>query len=843
MEQSNLFSRWYNLKVGTKLGIGFFEMVLILIIASILSYFGVGTIVNNAGEVIKGNKLDAELAQREVDHLNWIIKVEALFSDKNVTNVEVETDDHKCGFGKFLYGEKRKNAEKLVPSLSPMFKDIEEPHKRLHLSAIEIDDVYSQVDIAIGSFLREKKVDHLNWMHKVKDVLVDKSLNIVDAEIDHTKCGLGTWMYSPETSMFMRDNPQYASIFSTMKEPHRKLHESAIKIQELLGTGRRNDANLYYIQNTNRFAENTLEKIDEMLTLHDSQIASMQKSTNIYAEKAVPALHETQRILAKIRSEAKTSIMTDEVMLKSAEITRRNVMLISVLAIFAAIISAYFITLTISGPLRNIADAIKEIAENRDLTVNMQLRSNKDEIGIMGAAINGLLDMLKNAFRLVDRSASDVDERAVDVSNRAAANRERASIEEERAKQMQETIGVMGKTAGEVANASKAQKKAANVSEERISELTKIIEEITEKTHSQRESAQTASERVEEMGATGAKVADTANKQIESVENVNMALQDIEEAVQQMIQVTEKSSSQGGEVLQAAEEGARSVNATVDGMRAISESSDQISEIISVITEIAEKTDLLALNAAIEAARAGEHGKGFAVVADEVGKLAQRSSEAAKEITKLIRDSATNVDEGTKLTDLSQQALKKIAGGGETNMEAIAEISNTVKLLSERSGHVRNLMEDMNTLSKKIGTMSGEQAPRREAAQKALSSLQDEANNIAAQVDSVNKDAQAVGNEMKTIVERTDEMEDMTSLQAERSKQLVEISSASAKAAAETVEGAGTVVGITADLQDLSKGLVREVSGYTYETIRRKSLTKNDMETADETKHQDTIPL
>ena len=133
-------------------------------------------------------------------------------------------------------------------------------------------------------------------------------------------------------------------------------------------------------------------------------------------------------------------------------------------------------------------------------------------------------------------------------------------------------------------------------------------------------------------------------------------------------------------------------------MQAIKDSSAQIGDIISVITDIAEQTNLLALNAAIEAARAGVHGKGFAVVADEVGKLAQRSSEAAKGITQLIKDSTSKVEEGTRLTDRSQDALRKIAKGGEINMLAIEEIGRSADLLAENSRQVNTLVEDLRVI-------------------------------------------------------------------------------------------------------------------------------------------------
>ena len=102
------------------------------------------------------------------------------------------------------------------------------------------------------------------------------------------------------------------------------------------------------------------------------------------------------------------------------------------------------------------------------------------------------------------------------------------------------------------------------------------------------------------------------------------------------------------------------VTAAVGAMSRIEESSRRIADIISVIDEIARQTNLLALNAAVEAARAGEAGRGFAVVASEVRSLAQRSSQAAKDIKELITGSSTQVQEGVDLVNRAGASLNEM---------------------------------------------------------------------------------------------------------------------------------------------------------------------------------------
>src|SRR5207249_2890955 len=147
-----------------------------------------------------------------------------------------------------------------------------------------------------------------------------------------------------------------------------------------------------------------------------------------------------------------------------------------------------------------------------------------------------------------------------------------------------------------------------------------------------------------------------------------------------------------------AERGGQVVTSAVASMQDITQSSERIAEIITVIDEIAFQTNLLALNAAVEAARAGEQGRGFAVVAAEVRNLAQRSAAAAKEIKALIHDSVQKVKTGSALVNQSGQTFHEIVASVKRVTEIIAEIAGASQEQSQGIEQVNKAVVQMDRL-------------------------------------------------------------------------------------------------------------------------------------------------
>jgi twitching motility protein PilJ len=216
---------------------------------------------------------------------------------------------------------------------------------------------------------------------------------------------------------------------------------------------------------------------------------------------------------------------------------------------------------------------------------------------------------------------------------------------------------------------------------------------------------------------------DATQKQAREIQAAGEAVELITKSIKEVDSSAAQSAAVARRTLVATEQGARAVRNTVSGMDAIreqiqdtskrikrlGESSQEIGEIVDLISDITEQTNVLALNAAIQAASAGEAGRGFSVVAEEVQRLAERSGEATKQIGALVKTiqgdthdavaamekSTLGVVEGAKLSDVAGQSLREIEQVSNELAGLINSISTSTQVQTDMANEVASVMQDI----------------------------------------------------------------------------------------------------------------------------------------------------
>ncbi|MBU9721572.1 methyl-accepting chemotaxis protein [Litchfieldia alkalitelluris] len=485
---------------------------------------------------------------------------------------------------------------------------------------------------------------------------------------------------------------------SQYRERFEQLSVEGEEISNLLFEGYSHDNDLEYVLNMNKEWD---EMVDELIFSQYDQ-GNHQMALQNLSDRVAP-LGEGLIIAFNNRVEQieENVLQSGEDLMEQGATLAVLTIIISIIAVVVAIVVAIIIANNISKPIRHVSQRMNQIAEG-DLRGDELTVKTKDEIGQLGTSINNMQRNLKQVIHNVNDAAEQV-----------AASSEQLSASAEETSRATETIT---HSIQEVASGSEKQVESTSTVSEAVTEISSGMQQI--------------SSSMEEASQATANTAERSKKGTEV----------IGKTVGQMDIIYENSSEMERIVGQ------------------LGEKSIQIGNIINLITNVSEQTNLLALNAAIEAARAGEHGRGFAVVADEVRKLAEQSSNSAGQISELIEDIQAQIDAsvssmgqgkesveaGMTLVKEAGLSFNEISDSIQGVTSQVLEVSSAVQQINASTQSMLSAVEETSTIAESAAGYTQNVAA---SAEEQSSSMEE----ITASAEALSKMAETLQEEVKTF--------------------------------------------------------------------------------------------
>ncbi|MBN2655476.1 MAG: CZB domain-containing protein [Spirochaetales bacterium] len=619
---------WKDVKVQRKFALGFGSIIIMLIGTSLVSIYLIQQIVSNAGQVIEGNNLKSDIIQKEVDHLNWQKTLSLYVNDSTGKVASVQTDPDKCLFGLWLNSQERKAAENLVPSLAPMLQELETYHEQLHDSARKIEQIHTVFDPDLGNILRESKNIHLEWNLGFLDFITGEEavVNYADSELE--TCELTQWIASSGAANLLSHHRELQQMISELETAHNAVHEGIAGIGQELADGNLEKASESYYGSYGKSMADLINSLDKLITWQDKELQNRQRSMQIFSTETRDALINVQNIMHDMVDTVSENILSEDDMLESARVGAQKLLISSLIIIFAAIVSAVILTLSLLRPIIKCVGFADQVSSG-DLKATLGI-DQKDQIGELAESLRRVLKGFREKAEIVERFAEgDLTAEVATLSDK-------------------DGLGI----------SLKKMKRDLN---ELIGQVVASVDQIT----SGAEQIAQASQSLSEGAAT----------QASSTEEVSVMVNEISGQAAQNADNASQAKSISEKATIDAEKGNESMKAVVALMEKINTGADETKKIVKVIDDIAFQINLLALNANVEAARAGKYGKGFAVVADEVRNLAVKSAQAARETSDMMEESIGNIQNGYSAVLKSAEQLREIVTGSRQVTEILEEIA------------------------------------------------------------------------------------------------------------------------------------------------------------------------
>lgn len=403
-------------------------------------------------------------------------------------------------------------------------------------------------------------------------------------------------------------------------------------------------------------------------------LASHEMKENTEFEIAGDTLYTWQTIHFGKNNEA-VGVMTAAWDLARVNAYSRNSAIQTVLIAAALMILSlgavlFAISRSLTRPIAKITEAMKNVS-HKQYDQDIPAVERKDEIGEIARSLRGFRDQL-------------------------AAEAEANHTREEQERQKSEMFEILSDNLGKLSDGDMMPRMDDRIAaglpqnyQKVCHDFNDLVESFSDVIVTVKSSADGVRTSASEINQVAHDLAKRSEMQAATLEESAAALDELTTSVKSAAEYASQADGAIVENRRQAEASGDIVRSAVEAMHQIEESSGQITQIISVIDDIAFQTNLLALNAGVEAARAGEAGRGFAVVASEVRALAQRASDSAREIKDLISKSAQQVSEGGSLVGETGEALNEI-------IERVSKVSGLVSDIAASSKEQSDGLEEIN---------------------------------------------------------------------------------------------------------------------------------------------------